>query len=86
MLTSLVLMPTAIMLAWQGIRASVHLAKGGVVTAAIGFVTGVILLLSNPLLSECVILTGYLVAALAVYGYGFAWGDAPKARLLNKHS
>lgn len=82
MVASLVVMPTAIMLALSGIRGSIKVATSGFVLTAIGFTTGVILLLSAPLLTECVILTSYLLATIALYAYGFGWGVASKARLL----
>lgn len=82
MISSLIIMPTAVALALRGIRASVKFATTGMMFTSVGFGSGVILLLDAPLLSECVILTSYLAAMIAVYAFGFAWGNAPKARLL----
>ncbi len=82
MIGSLLLMPTAILLAIRGIRASLPLATCGVVAASIGFVTGIVMLLTDPLLTECIILTAYLVAMISVYAVGFGWGVASRARLL----
>ena len=82
MISSLIIMPAAVALALRGTRASVKLATTGIMFTAVGFVSGVVLLLSAPLLAECVILTSYLAAMVAVYALGFAWGNEPKARLL----
>jgi hypothetical protein len=82
MVASLILMPTAITLALRGLTKSVNVAKIGTATTIAGFVAGVILLLDKPILSECVILTSYLAAVIAVYAVGFGWGKAINARLL----
>lgn len=84
MVASLIIMPSAVLLAMRGVRLSVSLATVGFVMTGIGFMTGVILLLHNPLLSQCVILAAYLLATIAVYGAGFSWGVASRARLLVK--
>jgi hypothetical protein len=82
MISSLILMPTAIALALRGVTKSVNVAKIGTVTTVAGFVAGVVLLIDKPILSECVILTSYLAAVIAVYAVGFGWGKATNARLL----
>lgn len=86
MVSSMVLVPTAILLALRGIRTSMKIATIGFVTAGTGFMTGVIMLVSNPLLTECVILTSYLAAVISVYAFGFGWGVESRARLLKSHS
>lgn len=82
MVASLLLMPTAVALAMRGIRASMTVATNGLLATGIGFITGIILLFDAPLLTECVILTSYLVAVIAIYAFGFGWGVESKARLL----
>jgi len=82
MVMSLLVMPAAIMMAMHGLRSSIKFATSGFVMAALGFTTGAVLLLSAPLLTECVILTAYLVAMIMVYALGFGWGIESRARLL----
>lgn len=82
MISSLIIMPAAVALALRGARMSVKLATTGMTFTGIGFASGVILLLSAPLLSECITLSAYLAAMIAVYAFGFAWGNEPKAKLL----
>lgn len=82
MVASLFALPLAIAMALFGARVSVKLASVGVVLAGIGFTTGVALMMQAPVFSECALLTAYLAAMIAIYGAGFAWGDASKARLL----
>ena len=84
MIASLVLMPVAIFLALRGIRFSMKLATAAIMVTEIGFFAGVVLLFSAPMLSECIILTTYLVAMIAVYALGFGWGAEAKARLIKK--
>jgi hypothetical protein len=69
-------------MAINGIKASVRVATAGFSTTVVGFIAGVVLLFSHPLLSECVILTSYLAAVIAVYAFGFGWGVIANARLL----
>lgn len=84
MIISLVLMPAAILLALRGVHASLKVATAGIVTTGVGFFAGMLLLLSAPLLSECAILTSYLLAMIAVYAFGFGWGVESRARFLKK--
>jgi hypothetical protein len=84
MVASLLLMSTAIALALRSVTKSVTIAKVGTATTIFGFIAGVILLLDKPILSECVILTSYLVSVIAVYAVGFGWGKATNARLLKE--
>lgn len=82
MIASLGLMSTAIATALFGKKVAVRIATIGLLTTVTGFVTGTVLLLQAPVLSRCAILTAYLVAVIAVYGYGFGWGNATKAIFL----
>jgi hypothetical protein len=82
MIASLVLMPTAILMAVRGVRASLKVATTGTATTAAGFIFGAILLLDSPVLSECIVLTSYLVSVIVIYAVGFGWGIETKARLL----
>lgn len=84
MIASLVLTSAAVAFALRGVRRSVSVAAIGTVLAVIGFTTGTILLLRAPILSECAILTSYLLAVIVLYKFGFGWGVESRARLLKK--
>ncbi len=86
MVLSLVLIAGAVLLALNGVKRSMYFAHGSIVTAGIGLVAGIILLFSSPVLSKCIVLSVYLVAMIAIYGYGFGWGKQSKARLFQSVS
>lgn len=82
MVGSLILMPLAILLAATGKRWSMITAFFGMTTACFGTVAGTVLLINAPVLHTCILLTAYTTAMIAIYGYGFGWGDQEHARLV----
>lgn len=82
MVSSLVLMPLAILMAATGKRWSMGAAFFGMMSACFGSVAGTVLLISSPVLSTCVLLTAYTVLMISLYGYGFGWGNEERARLI----
>ena len=85
MITSMALMSAALVWGFRGKDTAVRVATVGMIATAIGAVSGAVLLLFAPILSECIILTAYLSAVSALYIFGFGSGFADKARLI-RHS
>jgi hypothetical protein len=84
MIASLGLMSGALLLGASGKRISARVASVGMVATAIGGTAGIVLLLSAPLTLKCTILTAYLLGTIAIYKFGFALGDADKARFIRR--
>tara|TARA_B100001250_G_C19745936_1_gene765306 strand:+ start:269 stop:559 length:291 start_codon:yes stop_codon:yes gene_type:complete len=84
MALSLILMSTAVVMALTGTRRAVSIASVGFGLTVLGSLSGFMLLLFSPLLSQCIILSGYLFAAALLYRVGFGWGVQSQARLLKK--
>lgn len=82
MVLSLALMGGAVVLGLAGKRFAAMLSSYGMIMAAIGGLSGGVLLLAAPLPIQCVELSLYLVAMTALYVFGFAMGDADDARLI----
>lgn len=82
MITSLTLMSVAVALGLFGKRLAAVVATGGTIATIVGGATGMTLLFEAPLSVECALLTAYLLAIAAVYIFGFAMGDADRARLI----
>ena len=84
MVVSMVLMSTALVYGFRGRDTAAHVATVGMIATAFGAMTGAVLLLFAPILSECVILTAYLSAVSALYIFGFGSGFADQARLIRR--
>jgi len=82
MTVSLLLMTSATTLALLGVRRSIAMATIGTLLASLGTAAGFVLMISSPVLSQCILLTAYLASAVALYAFGFGWGAESRAKLL----
>lgn len=81
---SIGMMTIAVELGLIGKNVAAKIATGGFFASVVGFITGIGLLFGSPLSVECALLTAYLLAATLLYRYGFALGDARRARLIRQ--
>lgn len=84
MILSMILMTGAIGMGLVGRKSAARMATLGYVTTLVGSAFGAALLLDSVLSVQCAMLTAYLVVATALYRYGFALGNAEKARLVRR--
>ena len=84
MVLSLGLMSGAIAWGLRGKNSAARIATLGMIATAVGAVSGSILLIFAPLLSECLILTAYLSVVTSLYIFGFGGGFAEDARLIRR--
>lgn len=84
MIASIGLITASVIVGIFGKRIAARIATISVGATAVGGLTGMALLLSAPLSIKCAVLTAYLLGAVSVYVYGFAMGDADKARLIRR--
>ena len=82
MVASLGLMSSAVALGLFGKRIAAMVANLGLLATVFGGLSGIILLVSAPLSMECVVLTAYLAGVTVLHVFGFAVGDADRARLI----
>lgn len=86
MVASLALMSGAVGLGLLGKNVAMRAAKFGMYATAIGTMSGIGLLLDNPLSMQCAVLTAYLVGISALYYVGFGFGVLSNARLVRQNS
>jgi hypothetical protein len=79
MISSMVLMASAVGIGLAGKSVAARIASIGYVSTVVGSLSGGILLLSA-------ILTAYLLGITLLYHFGFAFGDATNARLIRTRS
>ncbi len=79
-------MSTATLMALGGVRRSLPIATMGMISTSVGSIAGAFLLIQSPILSQCVLLSTYLLATLSLYAFGFGFGSVEKARLLKNTS
>lgn len=84
MIASIGLMSGALVFGAFGKHVAARIATVGMGATAIGGFAGIVLLLSAPLTMKCAILTAYLLTTIALYKFGFAMGDADRARLIRR--
>lgn len=84
MAASMALMLGAVIWALRGHTAAVRVATVGMVTTAVGVVSGAVLLFFAPLLIQCIELSAYLAGTIALYTFGFGSGFADNARLVRR--
>ncbi len=82
MIASLVLMTLAVAMGLAGKRSAATLANIGIIATFVGGLSGIGLLFDSPLSLKCALLTAYLLAVTALHVFGFAMGDADRARLI----
>ena len=82
MIASLVLMTLAVAMGLLGKRSAATVANVGVIATFVGGLSGIGLLIDAPLSLQCALLTAYLLAIIALHVFGFAMGDADRARLI----
>ena len=82
MIASIGLMSLAVVAGLFGKKIAALLANLGLAVTVVGGLSGTVLLLGAPLSLQCAILTAYLSAVVALHIFGFAMGDADKARLI----
>lgn len=80
------LMTGAVSLGLFGKKAAMRTAAFGMYATAVGTVSGIGLLLDNPLSMQCAVLTAYLVGISALYYVGFGFGVIANARLVRQGS
>ena len=79
-------MSMATLMALGGARRSLPVATTGMISTSIGSIAGAFLLIQSPILSQCVLLSTYLLAVMSLYAFGFGFGSVEKARLLKNIS
>lgn len=84
MFLSLGLMGTAIVLGLFGKTTSARIATVGMFATGLGGGTGAVLLFDAPLSIQCATLTAYLAGVTSLYVFGFARGNADRARLIRR--
>lgn len=84
MIASIGLISGALAFGFAGKRAAARIATVGMGATAIGGFAGIVLLLSAPLTMKCAILTAYLLSVIALYKFGFAMGNADRARFIRR--
>lgn len=86
MVASMALMTGAVGLGHLGKKVALRSATLGAYATAVGTVSGIGLLLDNPLSLQCAFLTAYVVGVSALYYFGFGFGVMANARLIRQHS
>ena len=86
MITSMMLMSGAVGLGIFGKKVAMRAASFGMYATAVGTVSGIGLLLDNPLSMQCAVLTAYVAGVSALYYVGFGFGVVAKARLVRLQS
>ena len=84
MIASMTLMLGAIIWGIVGRDSAVRIASCGIVATTVGAVSGAILLLFSPILTQCLILSAYLAVTIMLYTFGFGSGFADKARFIRR--
>lgn len=84
MIASIGLMSGALLLGVAGKTSSARVASVGIGVTIVGTFAGIVLMLSAPLTMKCAILTAYLLSVVAIYKFGFASGNADKARFIRR--
>ncbi len=84
MIASMVLMTGAVGMGLLGKDLAARAATTGFGATIIGSISGAVLLFDSVLSIECAMLTAYLISVTLLYRYGFAFGDATRARLIRQ--
>ena len=84
MILSMGLMTGAVAAGLFGKISAARIATVGFGVTIVGLASGGILLFDSILSLQCAMLTLYLVGVTALYRYGFAFGDATRARLIRQ--
>ncbi|MBH2007058.1 hypothetical protein I8H83_00450 [Candidatus Saccharibacteria bacterium] len=84
MVSSMALMSGAVGLGFLGKKIALRSATLGVYATVIGTISGIGLLLDNPLSLQCVFLTAYVAGVSVLYYFGFGFGVMSDARLIRQ--
>lgn len=84
MVLSIGLMTSAVGMGLFGKAAAAKVATVGFGATVLGLVSGLLVLFDSILSLQCAMLTVYLVGVTALYRYGFAFGNASRARLIRQ--
>ena len=86
MMASLGLMLSALLSGLFGSKQAARLSTYGIYATVSGGISGALLLIDAPLSIQCATLTVYLIAMGVIYKFGFAMGDAERARFIRSRA